>query len=188
VAESFYTQVLAAVKARLAGIVGNGGATYWYTPHAVIQHPALTEACLRADLGTSLVTDPATIYVLSPGLEEAAPATMGTSGRERAEFSLDLTLAQLFPPATAEDPYNPPNPDRITVQSRLARDATKALLKDFADGVTSVFGLTDATLGSVVTNVTVEAVDRTAANTWEDGWALVFLRVRILYHYTVATP
>lgn len=186
-AESYYTQILGAMKARLAGIVGDGGATYWYTPHAVIQLPALTrEDCLNTNLGTG-PTDPPTVYVLSPGLEEISPATMGTAGRERSEFAVDLSLAQLFS-AISENPFNPPVPDRITVQSRLARDATKALLKDFADGAAYVFGLSDPVLGSVVTNVTVEAVDRTAENTWEEGWALVFLRVRILYHYPVGTP
>src|SRR5262245_49316540 len=184
-ASPIYTQILEAMKARLLEIVGDGGESYFHTPFAVLIYPALTKECLRSDMG-----NPATIYVITPGLEEIATATMGPQGRERSDAVVDLALAQYFVPQT-EDPFNPPSPTRIEIQSQLARDAEKALLRDFVDGVVptaGVFGLLDPVLGNVITNVTVEAKDRTAENTWEEGWALVYLSVRLLFHYLPSAP
>lgn len=177
--EAVYTQIIAGVQSRFRSIVGDGGATYWMTPHAVVVSPALTQLCLRSSLGDAK-TDPATIYVLSPGPEEKAGATLGRDGKQRAVMTLDVSLCRFFP--ATEDPHDPPDPDRITVQSRLVRDAEKALLKDIADGVTVLFGVT----GCV--GIEVSAADRTAEATWEENWALAFLRADISYFYPVTTP
>lgn len=179
-AEAVYTQIIAGVRSRLQAIVGDGGTSYWWTPHAVVVSPALTQLCLRSSLGTGFETDPATIYVLSPGPEEKAGATLGRNGSQRAVMSLDLSLCRFFP--ANEDPHDPPNPDRVTVQSRLLRDAEKALLKDIADGVQPLFGVA----GCV--GIEVSAADRTAEATWEQNWALAFLRAEISYFYPVTTP
>lgn len=183
-AEAVYTQIIAGIKTRFLSIVGDGGAAYWWTPHAVVISPALTLLCLRAGLGATdaagVITDPATIYVLSPGPEEKAGATLGRQGSQRAVMSLDISLARYFP--ANEDPHNPPSPDRVTTQSRLVRDAEKALLKDIADGVQPLFGVN----GCV--GIEVSAADRTAENTWEENWALAFLRADISYFYPVTTP
>lgn len=179
-AESVYTQIIAGIKARLQTIVGDGGATYWHTPHTVIVSPALTQLCLRPGVGGDVQTDPATIYVLSPGPEEMAAATLGPSGRQKCVMTVDLSCCRYFP--AQEDPHVPADPDRLTVQSRMLRDATKALLKDIADGVQPRFGVT----GCV--DIALVAADRTAEATWEQGWALAFLRMEITYFHTVSTP
>lgn len=179
-AEAVYTQILAGVQARLLTIIGDGGTTYWTTPHAVVVSPALTMKCLQSGLGGAVETDPATIYVLSPGPEEKAGGTIGRNGTQRGVMTLDFSLCQFFP--ANEDPHNPPVPDRVTVQSRMMRDVEKALLKDQADGVTVLFGVT----GCV--GIEVSAADRTAEATWEEYWALAFLRAEISYFYPVSTP
>lgn len=183
-AESVYSQILAGIRTRFLSIVGDGGATWWMTPHAVVIFPALTEQCLRSSLGVAdaagNITEPAVIYVISPGPEEKAGATLGRNGSQRAVMTVDITLARYF--LGIEDPHTPPVPDRITVQSRLIRDAEKALLKDIADGVQPLFGVN----GCV--GIEVSPADRTAENTWEEKWALAFLSAQVSYFYPVGTP
>ena len=181
-AEAIYTQIVAAVRTRLRTIVADAGATYWYTPSLVEEFPALTdEEVLQkcAGLGSS-PSAPATVYIISPGLEEKSPATMGTSGKRKGRMMLDVSAAQRFTAAT-ENPVEPPSPSRITVQSRMIRDIEKALLADQTSAAANL-GMAE------VTDVEVTAADRTAENTWQKGWALAFLRVEILYHYPVGTP
>lgn len=158
--------IVAALKTRLEGIVGDAGVTYWYTPHRVLRFAAWCNACLSASLG-SYPSDPATIYTLSPDDEDSEENTYtGTQSVMR----IDLSLAQRFEPAGDLDPFNQPDPDRWKVQQRLRNDARKRLRGDLKVGNTAML-------------VRIPLVDMSAEETFVKGWAVVFMRLEVLYAY-----
>jgi len=164
-AESIHEQVVAAIKTSLAAIVADGGSTYWYTPSAVVRYGGFSMECLSETKGS-------TIIVLIPGEEERVPFAMG--GRWQARCMLDIAAATQFAPVT-EDPFNPPSPDRWQVQNRLARDIEKKLLAG-------------ATVGGLAIDTEVQVVDRDPEDTYVERWAVVFLRVLVIYEYTETAP
>lgn len=172
-AEARIEQLLAAAKTQLEGIVGDAGVNYWYTVHKVVRAPAFNALCLDSSVGS-----PATIYVLSPGSEEAlSPFTFG---REGSVANIDLTVVQRFE-APTENPFTPPDPDRWKVQTRLARDAEKRL-RDAAS-TTRWYQA-----GDLATDIEIVAKDFDVEDTFIEGWAVAFLRVAVLYSYPETTP
>lgn len=169
-AESKAEQIFEAVRAELAAIQGDGGTTYWNTTSQSLAAADLTADCLDSTVG-----DPATVYVVVPGVETRLP--MALSGVRQGLLELDVIGAQAFTPET-ENPYTAPPPIRRTVQNRLARDIERALTQSAA------------LLGSsgLALSVDVANVDRSAQNTYLSGWALVILGVHVLYQYVEALP
>lgn len=173
-ADSVYEQIVAAVKASIAAIIGDSGATYWYTPHKVIRWHALTEECLDASAG-----DSATIYVISPGEDEREQMTQGgTAGRNGGDARLTISLCQRYIPADGEQPFASQSVDRLLIQNRMAQDVEKKLNLD-----TTLVGSS-----GLARNLHVQAVDRSAETTWEEGWAIAFMHVRLQFDYVRATP
>jgi hypothetical protein len=171
VAESLNEQIAVALQAKLASIVGDGGASYWYTP-TVIRTPGVSAALLDLDVATTAA--PA-IYAVIPDEEEHLEEA---SGLMQAYMKIYLFLAVRFQP-DKELPFDQSAPIRWTVQNRMVRDVLKKLL-------------TDLTLGGLVLNLFGGPGDRVlidrSARTYEDGWAIVFVHFRIFYGYQFGAP
>lgn len=169
-AESKADQIADAIVAALGAIVGDGGETYWYDT----SRAGRAVAPSREYLDDSLGTEPA-IYLVVPGdPEECRPAAFG--GVRFGELPIDLVAAHRFL-GDPEQPLAVPaiQPSRWTVQDRMLRDAERALLAD-------------ATLGGLAIDLAVERKDVSPENTYIDGWAVAYLRCRVLYQYTDSTP
>lgn len=162
-AESRHEQIVAALVTSLEGIVGDSGATYWFTPGKVVRAPEFSSTTLRSDYST--------IYVLSADDEQDDEIAYGHIG---ARMKVDLVVANRFDP-TNEDPFNPSLPQRWTVQNRLVQDAKKRLRSD-------------KTLGGLAQHIHVPLTERAADDTYLADWAVAFLRVLIDYSYEDATP
>lgn len=173
-AEPISEQILATLQTDLAGIVGDGGATYWYTVHKALRAPAFTSECLDESLGSD--TAPGTIYTLVPDEEEPdRPAAMA---RVRlVDLPVDLVVAQRFMPAD-ENPFNPPSPMRETIQRRLVRDAKRRLWADGKGGE----------VGGLAITTEIPIVDMSPETTFFEGWVAAFLHLRITYQYVETAP
>jgi len=153
--------IVAALKTRLEGITA--GSDFWYTPHKVLRFAAWCNACLDPSLGSA--SEPATIYTLSPDDEESGENTYtGT----QSLMHIDLALAQRFEPAGDVDPFNQPDPDRWKVQQRMRNDVRKRIRGDLKVGNTALL-------------VQIPLVDMSAEETFVKGWAVVFMRIEVLY-------
>ena len=178
-AESKPEQIVAAMQTALRAFTADGGSTYWYEPSlvpalnlkAAMRFPELTEVCFDASLGSE--TTPAVIYILAPGQEVKDGFTFRNTG---SELRVDLAAFRHHT-AAESNPFVPPSPSRWTVQNRLARDVEKALTAD-------------RTLGGLALTLDVEAVDRVSEDVTDDAvpWAVVFLRVVVLYEHADGTP
>jgi hypothetical protein len=166
-AESIHEQMIAALETHLEGIVADAGATYWYTPDAVLRTPAFHGACLETGLTT--------IYSLSPVRIEDKPVNISI-GME-AIATVDLAVATRFVPSS-ENPFSADTPLRWTVQTRLERDAKKRLRANY--------NLLGADGGHRFTAIPV--TDYASDLTYLEGWAIVFLRVQLRYNYRDTTP
>lgn len=166
-AESIHEQLIVALAAHLAGIVGDGGATYWYTPDRVVRTPTFHSACLDPSLTT--------IYSLSPVRVEDKPVNISIGMESIA--TVDLAAATKFNPAT-EDPFKQEEPIRWTVQTRLERDAKKRLRSNY-----NLLGVSG---GHRFTAIPV--TDYASDLTYLEGWALVFLRLQLRFTYPDTTP
>ena len=164
-ADSTHQQVWDALKSLLAGIVSDGGTTYWYTPEAVVEFPAFSEQCLN--------TEKTVVYVLAPD-EESEDVDGFTYQRTRVTEQIRLTVAQKFAPDT-ENPFDPPSPNRLEVMDRMLRDAEKKLNSDW-------------TLAGLALRVAVVRRDRSAARTYFQGWAVAHLTLRAEYEYDDDAP
>lgn len=163
--EPLSEQIVAALKTRLGGIVGDAGATYWYTPDRVLRSPAWGAHCLRM---LPNVTAPV-IYTLSPDDEDNEENTFTTT---RASLGIDLVLARRFSPAT-EDPFDPPDPDRWKIQNRLRDDARKRLRGDLK-------------VSNLALIIQIPLVDLSAEETYVTDWAVVMMRLVVQYTYSDA--
>ena len=162
-AEARHEQIIVALKAALAGIVADGGTTYWYTPDRVLRAPAFSQMCLDSSLDT--------IYVLSP-VDVADERADSCSAK--ALVRVDLTAVRRFNPST-ENPYTQEAPIRWTIQTRLERDIKKLIR-------------TDETLGGLSQEVRVPLTSYAPEETYFEGWACIFMRLEIKWHYPKATP
>jgi hypothetical protein len=167
-AEGKDDQILDALKAHLEGIREDGGATYWYTPTAVLREPDFSEECLNPTLKT--------IYVFAPTPGQTLADRRQDSCSIKSVLSVDLAVVTQF--SQSEDPFEPGLPRRWTVQSRLARDAKRRLRADPDDKLG----------GSLVMGIDIPLTDFDAGRTLLKDWACVLMRVLITYHYPKLTP
>lgn len=162
-AESIHEQIVVALKTLFEGIVGDGGATYWYTPTRVVRAAAFQGGLLDDSLST--------IYCLSPADEDDE---FRDSNREiKSIMRVDLAVATRY--TDMENPLDPPDPDRWKVQNRIIRDAKKRIRSDYR-------------LGGLCLWIEIPTTERGAEQTFEEGWALAFLRLLIFYRYADTAP
>lgn len=164
-AEAKSEQIILALQAALEGIIADGGTTYHYSPDRVLRAPAFSQLCLDSSLET--------IYVLSP--EDVADERVDSCSA-KALVRVDLTALHKF--ETDENPFTHEqgnDPIRWTVQTRLERDVKKLIR-------------TDEHLGGLAQEVRIPLTSYSPEETYFKGWACVFMRLEIKYHYPKATP
>jgi len=158
-----------ALVAALAGIVGDGGASYWYTPGAA-RVVSIGAACLD-DTFADPTTGRATIYALEPG---AIRTTNETTGSIDAVMEFDLLIASQI--EQTDHPMRAPQGDsRNTVQNRLAADAERAIYAD-------------VTLGGICDFIEIPYIERSAGEVYVEGWAAVLMRLVVTFSYWKDTP
>lgn len=154
------------MQAALASIVGDGGASYHYTPDAVLRAVGFSKLCLDGSLDT--------IYVLSP--QDVAV--------ERRDICSDRALMRVYLTAIHKYDKGVENPFeqkknaeelRWTVQTRLDRDIRKRLR-------------VDEQLGGVSLEVSIPLTTYAPEETFLEGWACVFAVLEIKYQYQKVTP
>lgn len=162
--ESIHEQIAAALETSLAAIVGDRGATYWYTPTVVKRVTFFPE---EQDLDPTCDV----IYLLRPGDEDIVEEE--TSAGCRGQMELFLVVAKLYKVPT-ENPFKEEAPTRWTVVNRLVRDAVRCLLSD-------------VTVGGLVINVltTSLSVDR---DRYLPTWAIAELRFVVEYPFLASAP
>lgn len=158
--EPLCEQIVAALVDRLEGIVGDGGATFWYTPTHVQRSPAWGEHCLPLR-----PADDTTVYTLSPDDEDMEELTLTST---RAFMGIDLTIAR--PYRNGDNPFEPAEPDRWKVQNRMRDDARKRLRGELK-------------VGNLALLIQIPLVDLSAEETFVDGWAVVMMRLVVQYSY-----
>jgi hypothetical protein len=161
--ESKQEQIIVALQTAAAGIRGDGGETYWYTVDRSLRAPGFSALCLDSSLET--------VYVLSP---EDVGDERADSCSAKALVRVNLTAIHKFAPST-ENPFLQEAPIRWTVQTRLERDVKKLIR-------------TDETLGGLSQEVRIPLTSYSPNETYWEGWAGVFIRLEIKYHYPKATP
>jgi hypothetical protein len=170
VAEPVHEQIMAAVRNLLAGVVGNGGDPYWYTPDAVIRSPSFHGGCLHPTHGV--------VYVIVPDRtlrrKEATRTLLG-------QIEFDVVALKRLPQGYADqNPFSAAGGTiRETYQARLAADVERRLIAD--PGLTSFQGLG-------VSRLEVTSDDRSAEETAIEGWSCAFLRLVCEYRYGFQAP
>jgi len=164
-AESIAEQIMVALQAKLAGIVADGGATYWYTPEKVARYFEFSDKVIARQY--------AAYFVMVPDDMEAVEEP---SFIVREDMSVDIAgLVRID--QGVEDPFDPDSsiPLRNTVQHRILRDAKRALRQDVS-------------LGGLAENVMIPTSELGPERTYLDGWALVFMRVVVEFSYDRNLP
>jgi hypothetical protein len=163
--ESKHEQIAAALRDHLAGIVGDGGINYWFTPGGVGRCLAWDPSYLDASLGH--------IILLRPGQElhrEEANKMVQT------DMEVWILVARKHSPTT-ENPFVEDAPTRWTLIDRAVRD----VLKRIWDWMSS------PALASLVLNIATEGIP-VERDDYAAGWALVELHCVILYQYNRVAP
>lgn len=155
-------QIVDKLMTRLGAIVGDNGATYWYSPGKVIRHPEFNGNCVDASINGP-------IYVVSPGRKEKRPFTFGIV---HVDWPLDLSLCSRF--NSGDNPFQAPPIDRLEVQERMLQDVEKSLNQY-------------RTLDGLAIDTDFQT-DEEGGETWIEGWAVSFATVRVEYTYAEATP
>ena len=168
-AESNHWLIAEAIRAKLAAIVSDGGATYWYTPSYALRVTSYER--LLAD--TSLTH----IYALRAGEElhgEQGTGSVSTGGSVRATAELNLLMLRKDESATT-NPFEEASPTREQIVDRMVRDVLRALW-------------TDVTLGGLAINIAASSlfIDRDVAI--EGPWAVAEARFSVDYDYLALTP
>lgn len=171
-AESRYDQAVEVIEGQIAGIVGDGGVTYWRTYGSAGNGRTIRWAGLEDRL-----FDPSldTLCVVIP---DNSRKVRETSRTHLAECYVHVAAAARLEEGEG-DPFNPPDPSRQTLQSRLAQDIERALMADPA---------LNAFRGLEVTDLRVDSEDRGPEATWDESWAMVILRLAITYRYRPEAP
>lgn len=167
-AESVHHRIAEAIKARLAAIVGDNGATYWYSPDRVV----------RVQAWDRLIADPTVgmVYGIRAGEERHREESTGgpsTGGIVAAEA--EFWVLMLRPSSAADDqPFGADESTKATEQDRMVRDFLRALWLD-------------VTLGGLASNISDGslAIDRDVD---VEGWAVAEARFVVLYSYPARTP
>lgn len=171
-------QVVALVQTTLQAIVGDEGATRWYTPSpkGVIRPRVFSRECLNVHLGDA--SNPPTIYAIVPADNwRSRPGAFG--GVRLNEWALRIVGARRFEPSS-EDPFQPPTPERQTIQHRILADVEAALLaSDSLNGRAS---------SSVAINVDIRRKDTSPENTYVKGWAVAYMEIVVLFQSTESAP
>lgn len=160
-------QILAAIKTRLAAIVGDSGVNYWYTPTAVarIDNWAAWEP-EWFDQGNYT-----TVYLIRGGDETVI---------EHVDFSIDRELEYFILGGTKFDtstlnPFSQTGTISQTVQNRLIADVQKKIWSDVTLGG----------LGGIINN---EVTDVGRMTPMVEGWAVVQFRLKCLFNTPHTTP
>lgn len=154
----------------LAGIVGDDGVSYWYTPGAVRLVDALGAAVLD-DTFADASTGKATIYALEPDNIRTEAET--THEIDAASTYLLLVAHQID---QADHAMKAPAGDtRHTVQGRIDSDVRKKIHSD-------------PTLGGLCHYVEILETERSPRDLFVEGWAAVMFRVSLHYSYWKSQP
>lgn len=140
-----------------------GAITGLFAPDRVVKVPVFNGAALDPSLST--------IISMSPDAMANETFSFGSTNSQSVLMPVDLALCRKF--TEAEDAFNPPERDRWDIQTEFARAVKDKLLAD-------------RQLGGLALYMTVPAVD-IAADTWVDGWALVFMRVVVQFRHGETT-
>jgi len=163
-AESLPEQIVAAMVTSLAAI---SGSTYHYPPDKVVRSSFFGEHCLDESVG-----DPATVYVLIPDVYEFEEQTFThTAGL----LELDLVLMRRHEVGGVENPFEPPTSSRWQVQNRMIHDVQTKLRADL-------------TVGGRALHTRLTLADVGAEETFEEMWAMAFLRVEVEYDFADTNP
>jgi hypothetical protein len=165
VAESIVEQIAAALKTSFSGIVGDAGASYWYTPDKVVRVSFFPDDFSFDEAHGS------TIYVLSQAAEDVSEERSSHGCTSSAGFVLQVGRLHKV---ASENPYLEVAPIRATVINRIVRDAIKRL---FAD----------VTLGGLAANVveTSLSIDR---DQYHPHWAMAQLAFQVEYRFDGGAP
>jgi hypothetical protein len=156
--EALSEQIPDAIVASLAAIVGDGGVTYWRTPSRVVRFGALS--------GEVLNKTHETIYVLTPDRLENRTHVGRVIDHE---LNIDVALVAKLTLAIPEHPFSESAHTRWTIQNRMAQDVEKKLVAG------------DLTLGGLAYNVELVLWEMGGEETWIEGWAVTFGRLRVTY-------
>jgi hypothetical protein len=170
-----HEQIMVAVQARFASIVGDGGVTYFHSVAYALRWPTFSGDVLDH---TRLRTTPGkdVICVIVP---DSTPRKDGMSKHREGTIRFDVVMAKRFIPAGGENPFTRVAPLRETIQAELAADAESALCGDPRLTWLSGLGLASTPMPRVVTD------DRSFEATGWEGWAGCFLGCEIDYSYLV---
>jgi hypothetical protein len=131
------------------------------------------------------------VYVIDPpgGTETEEE---GNSGEAVDLLNLDLVLCHKLS-STDENPFSPSDlvQERLRVQNRMVKDVRKALRPPRANGTPDLtLGgvVVDSNGNGVVENLMLPSVDRSAENTFYEGWAIAFMRCVVQLSYRMVNP
>jgi hypothetical protein len=153
-------QIRAALKARLETISGA------YRPDRVVEVPAFSGAVLNAGVKT--------VISMSP---DFSADTFLAMGLVQVEYPIDLAICRQY--GGSEDPFNPPALDRWDIQEELERAVKDRIRSEFI-GPTRT---SDRPLGGLAQNILIPDTDPSEENTYIEGWAVIFLRLTIIFEH-----
>jgi hypothetical protein len=131
-----------------------------YKPDRVVKCAAFDSRVLDSSLSS--------VVSLSPDFSTDAALTFGPTLNMVVDYPIDIAVCRKFD--GAEDPFNPPSPDRWGEQQEMVRVVKDALRLD-------------RTFGGAAMYSEIPSTDQTAENTFAEGWALSFLRLVVQYRH-----
>jgi hypothetical protein len=166
--EPIAEQIAVRVQELLAAIVGDGGATYWFTPTTVARFAGFTSACLD--------TSKTTVYVISPDRRERR---IDNNRQIEVTKYFDLSLATKNKLSNAEGPFASGAAQRALYQARMQADVEKALT-----GGDITLGLS----GIGVYRAEITLWDEDPETTFETAWAITYGRLAVTYRHLRNLP
>jgi hypothetical protein len=163
VAEPVHEQISAALRTRLLAIVEDGGATYWYTPDAVVR-------CLEW-LSSYDVSKEHMLFI-KPEPDTVSEATTGTF-QGSAPFSVLIVRKDERASRHPFDEERSEEPIAATVISRAVADVRAALLSE-------------VTLGGLAWNVADGAIEADYSFQIGGAWLAALLTFTVKYDYPKA--
>jgi len=160
VAEPVHEQISAAIRTRLLTIVADGGATYWYTPDAVVR-------CLEW-LSSYDVSKNHMLFI-KPEPDSVSEATTGTI-QGTAPFSVLIVRADERASRHPFDEEQSADPIAATVIARAVADVRAALLSE-------------VTLGGIAWNVADGTIDADYSYQVGGAWLSALVTFTVRYDY-----